>query len=58
MRHFVCGLFLYFQKAFDTVNINILVDKMYNYGIRGPAIQWLTSYLIGRNQFAALTTSA
>ena len=54
--NFACGLFLDFQKAFDTVNINILLEKMNNYGIRGPAINWLKSYLSGRNQFVTVAT--
>ena len=52
--NFACGLFLDFQKAFDTVNINILLEKMINYGIRGPAINWFKSYLQGRSQFVTV----
>ena len=45
-----CGLFLDFSKAFDTVNHDILLSKLYSYGIRGNPLRWFESYLYNRNQ--------
>ena len=49
-KEHVIGLFLDFAEAFDTVNHDILLRKLDHYGIRGIALQWLQSYLFGRQQ--------
>ena len=39
------------SKAFDTVDHDVLMHKLYNYGLRGPVFGLLKSYLSNRSQF-------
>lgn len=47
---YVSGLFIDIKKAFDTVNHDILLNKLYNCGFRGMTYNWLKSYLSNRKQ--------
>lgn len=44
----VIGIYLDLQKAFDTVNHNILLYKLFNIGV---AYSWFRNYLSGRYQY-------
>ncbi len=51
---FSCGVFVDLEKAFDTVNHEILISKLDHYGIRDNALKWVQSYLTNRKQLVTL----
>ena len=53
-KKIACSIFVDLQKAFDTVNHNILIAKLEHYGIRGIANKWFASYLKNRSQFVSI----
>ena len=51
---FACGVFVDLQKAFDTVDHNILFHKLSRYGIRDIANCWFSSCLSNRKQLVTI----
>ena len=53
-KKFALGVFIDLKKAFDTIDHEILIQKMNNYGIRGVALNWIKSYIENRKQFVQI----
>lgn len=46
----VLAVFLDFQRAFETIEPELLIKKLELYGIEGAALEWFRSYLTDRRQ--------
>ena len=49
-----CGVFVDLQKAFDTVDHQILLAKLNHYGICGVSNDCCMSYLSNRHQYVSI----
>ena len=49
-----CGVFVDLQKAFHTVDHQVLLAKLNHYGIRGVSNDWFKSYLSNLNQYVSI----
>ena len=49
-----CGVFVELQKAFDTVDHQILIEKLNHYGILGVSNDWFKSYPSNRHHYVSI----
>jgi hypothetical protein len=50
-KEYTIGVFIDLSKAFDTVNHEILINKLKHYAIRRLALDWIKSYFGNRQQY-------
>ena len=50
-KNVLISVFIDLSKAFDTLDFDILLNKMERYGIRGSVRDWFSSYLKNRCQY-------
>ena len=49
-----CAQFLKIYKVFDTINHEILLKKLNQYGIRSKENDWFGSFLTNRKQYTSI----
>ena len=50
-NEYTIGIFIDLAKAFDTGNHDILLNKLYHYGVRSIPYEWFKSYLSNKKQY-------
>jgi len=49
-RKVIGVIFMDLKRVFETIDRERLLAKLYQYGIRDRALEWIRSYLYGRSQ--------
>lgn len=47
-NNYVVGIFFDITRAFDCVDVNLLIDKLFSFGFRGVSLDWMVSFLTDR----------
>jgi len=50
-KQIIIGVFIGLKKAFDTVDHQILLQKLAHYGVPGIPLKLISNYLTNRNQY-------
>ena len=53
---FACSVYTDFKKVFDIVNLEFLLNKLNQYGIRDTELQWLKTHLRRRQQHTTVSS--
>lgn len=49
-KNCIIAVFIDLKRAFETVNRDILMQKLEKYGVKDIELKWFQSYLSNRNQ--------
>ena len=52
--NYVAGIFIDLEKALDTVNHDILIQKLSHYGFRGNSQKLIKSFFTNRKQYVSI----